>query len=90
MGGIIYTLIASASAMGSLNANTFATARLCVAASKRQYFPMILANMHLQPGEDESDYYKREHSGTASTITMLAVKFARATANLRLEEGVPM
>ena len=76
--------------MGSLNANVFATARLCVAASKRMYFPAILANMHLQPGEVESDYYERKLSGTASTVTRVVVKFASATANLRLVEEVPV
>lgn len=76
--------------MGALHANVFATARLCVAASQRAYFPAILANMHVQPGEEESDYYQRKLSGAASPIKMLVIKFAGATANVRLREGVPV
>ena len=47
------------SAMGALNANVFATAILCVTASRRGYFPRIFANMHYARGTSESDYYRR-------------------------------
>lgn len=89
-GGVLYSLISSASAMGALNASIFATARLCVAASKRQYFPMVLANLHLQPGEKESDYYERTLLRTPSVISKLVQSIASSTETLRLEDEVPV
>ena len=43
LGGLLCSLMISVSAMGALNANVFATGRLCVAASQRRYFPKILS-----------------------------------------------
>jgi solute carrier family 7 (L-type amino acid transporter), member 6 len=43
-GGVLFSIVVSMSAMGALNANVFATAKLCVSASHRNYFPPVLAN----------------------------------------------
>jgi solute carrier family 7 (L-type amino acid transporter), member 6 len=80
----------SASAMGALNANVFATARLCVAASKRSYFPGILANMHIRQGEEESEYYKRKLERSPTIIRKTISSFASLTNTLRIEKGVPV
>jgi L-type amino acid transporter 6 len=80
----------SASAMGALNANIFATARLCVAASKRSYFPGILANMHIRQEEEESEYYKRGLEGCPAIIRKTISSFASLTNTLRIEKGVPV
>jgi L-type amino acid transporter 6 len=76
--------------MGALNANVFATARLCVAASKRLYFPGILANMHLRQGEDESEYYETKLQGSPAVIRKTISSFARSTTGLRIDKGVPV
>ena len=80
----------SASAMGALNANVFATARLCVAASKRSYFPGILANLHIRQGEEESEYYERKFKGSPAIIRRTMSSFASSTNTLRIEKGVPV
>jgi solute carrier family 7 (L-type amino acid transporter), member 6 len=76
--------------MGALNANVFATSRLCVAASKRSYFPKILANLHVQSGDREVDYYEKKLRNTSSVIKGTVIKFATSTARLRFVDGVPM
>ena len=90
VGGMFYSLIASISAMGALNANVFATARLCVAAGKRSYFPPIFANLHSHPGEEEHEYYERKLRIAPTFIRNLMVIFGRYTAHLRLVEEVPV
>jgi solute carrier family 7 (L-type amino acid transporter), member 6 len=76
--------------MGALNANVFATARLCVAASKRSYFPGILANLHIRQGEDEWEYYERKLKGSPAIIRKTMSSFANSTNTLRIEKGVPV
>jgi hypothetical protein len=39
---VVFSLMIAASCLGALNANVYATATLCVAASHRGYFPSIL------------------------------------------------
>ena len=80
----------SASAMGALNANVFATARPVVAASNRNYFPGILANRHFSDVAKESDYYRGALAKIPSPLVTLIVKFAKATHTLRLEKQVPV
>ena len=46
--------------------------------------------MHLQPGQSESDYYEEKFSGVATAFKAPVIAFANITANLRLQEGVPM
>ena len=76
--------------MGSLNANVFATARLCVAASQRGYFPAILANLHIERGDNESTYYEKLLKGQPRLINNPLRKLATMTERLRLEQEVPM
>jgi hypothetical protein len=76
--------------MGALNSNVFATGRLVVAASNRNYFPGILANLHVTDGAKESDYYRRALAMCPSPLVTLIVRFAEATYTLRLEKQVPM
>jgi L-type amino acid transporter 6 len=76
--------------MGALNANVYATARLCVAASQRLYFPGILANMHIRQGEEESEYYERKLQGSSAVVRKTIASFASSTTTLRIEKGVPM
>jgi L-type amino acid transporter 6 len=80
----------SASALGALNVNVFATARLCVAASKRSYFPGILANMHIREGEEESEYYEKKLEGSPAILKKTMSSFASSTNTLRIEKGVPV
>ena len=67
-GALIYSLTIAASAMGAVNANIFATAALCVAASKQEYFPRVLANLHYSDGEDETSYYRHAFQNYPSPI----------------------
>jgi L-type amino acid transporter 6 len=76
--------------MGALNANVYATARLCVAASKRLYFPGILANMHIRQGEEESEYYERKLQGSSAVFRKTISSFANSTSTLRIEREVPV
>jgi len=80
----------SASAMGALNANVFATGRLVVAASNRNYFPGILANLHYSVGDKEPDYYRGAFSMLPNQLVSLIVRFAETTSTLRLEKQVPV
>ncbi|KAF6841688.1 large neutral amino acids transporter small subunit 1 [Colletotrichum plurivorum] len=54
--GLLFCLIVSVSAMGALNSNVFATAKLVVVASQRGYFPAVLANLHCSHEKDEAGY----------------------------------
>ncbi len=76
--------------MGALNANVFATARLCVAASRRRYFPSIFGNMHIEPGHSESEYYDMKLQKSFPAFRSLVRSFAESTADLRLQQRVPM
>ncbi|WDK12322.1 large neutral amino acids transporter small subunit 1 [Colletotrichum graminicola] len=52
--GLLFCLVVSVSAMGALNSNIFATAKLVVVASQRGYLPAILANLHCSQEKDEA------------------------------------
>lgn len=84
--GIVFSVVVSISALGSLNANVFATSKLCVAASHRAYFPRALANQHCSSAQDEADYLN----------DMLpfwrggGVWLAKLTEDLRWNQCVPM
>jgi len=73
-----------------LNANVFATGRLCAAASKRRYFPAILANLHYDRATREADYYRDVLHSFPLIIVDTIIKFAYWTADLRLVKEVPM
>ena len=73
-----------------MNVNVFTTGRLCVAASKRGYFPSILANLHYDRSTQEVDYYHQRLGFLPSSVVEPIACFAAWTADLRLEQGVPM
>ncbi|KAI1308785.1 amino acid/polyamine transporter I [Xylaria venustula] len=86
-GGLIFTIIVAISAMGAINANMFATAKLCVAASQRAYFPPMLANLHCCAAQDEEPYFRRQ---LAWPFRPPVLAFARLTRRLRWEHSVPV
>ena len=73
-----------------MNANVFATGRLCAAASKRRYLPAVLGNLHYDRATREADYYHESLQRFPSMIVKAAVMFADWTAHLRLVHEVPM
>ena len=89
-GAFIYSLVVSISALGALNANVFATGRLCAAAGKRCYFPGILSNDHFERNTAESTYYHRRLRRCSPGLVKAIVWFANWTFSLRLEKEVPM
>lgn len=76
--------------MGALNANVFSTARLCVAASHRSYFPRDLANLHCLSEKDEAEYLDRKLRVLPSLARTGVIKFAMWTEDLRWQRTVPM
>ena len=88
--GLLYSLVISMCALGALNVNVFATGRLCVAASKRGYFPGILANLHIAHSIPERDYYYRRLSSFPEIVVDYVAAFATQTADLRIQKEVPM
>ncbi|KAJ0117821.1 mino acid [Diaporthe amygdali] len=92
--GVVFSIVVSASALGALNANTFATARLCVAAAHRGYFPAVLANLHCRSEADEADCLEealvRLKRPGFSFLTTGVIWFAEATRELRWRKGVPV
>lgn len=89
-GSSLTSLAVAASAMGTMNANVFATAILCVAASQRSYFPRIFANLHVSEGENESFFYKRMFSQRLGVVRRFILAVAEQTSNLRLKRNVPV
>jgi amino acid transporter len=89
-GGLIASLIVATSALGALNAHAFATARLCVAAGQRQYFPSILANQHFQLDVPESEYYAEKLQRLPPALQHLILRFASMTVELRCVMEIPM
>ena len=83
-------MVVAISAMGALNANTFANGKLCAAASKRRYLPEVLGNMHHAAGIEESEYYERKLQRLPRSLSATAIRFAEATSDLRLVREVPM
>ena len=88
--GLLYSLAVAVSALGALNANTFATGRLCVAGSKRGYLPDILANLHMNHQTHERDYYERRLRSFPRFIIRHTVALAAWTAELRIEKEIPV
>jgi L-type amino acid transporter 6 len=89
-GGLLFSTIVSISAMGALNANVFATAKLCVSASRRSYFPPALANLHCASAKDEPGYLEHSLRGLPAPVRVVVVAFADATRQLRWGKAVPM
>ncbi|KAI1420628.1 amino acid/polyamine transporter I [Xylaria sp. FL1777] len=86
-GGLIFTIVVAISAMGAVNSNMFAVAKLCVAASQRAYFPPILANLHCSTARDEEPYFRR---ALAWPLRPPVLVFVRLTRRLRWERSVPV
>lgn len=84
--GIIFSVVVSLSALGSLNANIFATSKLCVQASLRTYFPRALANQHCASARDEADYLDETLPFCRGGVVLLA----KLTQDLRWNQAVPM
>lgn len=78
------------SALGSLNANLFATASLSVAASQRGYFPKVLGNIHCSSQVDEERLNDALRQRLGIYISYPIVKFSRLTARNRWEKNVPV
>ncbi|KAI1438745.1 amino acid/polyamine transporter I [Xylaria sp. CBS 124048] len=86
-GGVVFTIAVAISAMGAVNANMFAVAKLCVAASQRAYFPPVLADLHCSGAQDEAAYFRRVVPWPFRLPVLL---FARLTRRLRWEYSVPV
>ncbi|KAI1341999.1 large neutral amino acids transporter small subunit 1 [Xylariaceae sp. FL0016] len=85
--GLVFSFVVAISAMGALNANVFATSKLCVAASHRRYFPAILANLHCSTARDEAGYLDE----TIPPAFRFPVQvLARLTRSVRWERSVPI
>lgn len=80
----------SVSAMGALNANTFATAKLAVTASEVGYFPRILANLHAESAKEETAYLAEAMAWAPQPVGRVVEWFAASTRVLRWKEKVPM
>ncbi|ORY17794.1 large neutral amino acids transporter small subunit 1 [Clohesyomyces aquaticus] len=85
-----FSIIIAISALGAVNANVFATAKLCVAASHRHYFPRILANMHCNTMKEEDEYLETVLSSVPNWCRALICGFAKRTASLRWQKKVPI
>ncbi|KAI1126045.1 amino acid/polyamine transporter I [Nemania abortiva] len=86
-GAIVFTIVVAMSAMGAVNVNMFAVAKLCVVAAQRGYFPPILANLHCRTEQDETHYFRQI---LAWPFRLPALAFARLTRRLRWEHSVPV
>ncbi|KAH8652364.1 large neutral amino acids transporter small subunit 1 [Xylariales sp. PMI_506] len=85
--GLVFSVVVALSAMGALNANLFATAKLCVAAAHRRYFPAVLANLHCSSAHDEAEYLEQ----TIPWLFRLPIALlARLTRKLRWQQSVPI
>lgn len=89
-GGLIYSLVVSASSLGSLNANVFATGRLCVAASKSHYFPKILGNGHCPTRKEDLPSTKNALQSFPGFAISGMLWFAERTETLRWDKQVPV
>lgn len=86
-GGLIFSVVVAISAMGALNANLFATSKLCVAASHRNFFPSVLANLHCNTAHDEAAYLEQS---LPLVVRLPVLLLARMTRNLRWQRSVPI
>ncbi|KAI0532657.1 amino acid/polyamine transporter I [Xylaria digitata] len=86
-GGLIFTIGVAISAMGAVNANMFAVAKLCVAASRRAYFPQVLANLHCRTAQDEAPYFRR---ALAWPFRLPVLVLVRLTRRPRWEHSAPV
>ncbi|CAN8105770.1 unnamed protein product [Discula destructiva] len=84
--GVVFCVVVSISALGALNANVFATSKLCVAASHQDYFPRIIANLHCRSALDEANYLRE----TMPLFKRGGIWLANVTKDLRWNKAVPI
>jgi L-asparagine transporter-like permease len=89
-GAAFYSLVISASALGSLNATIFATGALFVAASNQGYFPKAFANKHCDSADVEAPLFRARFSVLPNWCQRPALYFIRATSTSRWEKRVPV
>ncbi|KAI1262440.1 amino acid/polyamine transporter I [Xylariaceae sp. FL1019] len=85
-GGIVFSIVVAISAMGAVNANMFAVAKLTVVAAQRAYVPPILANSRCETSSDEAAYLRRTWPWPLQVPVQV---FARQTRKLRCDQSVP-
>ncbi|KAI8174235.1 hypothetical protein KHU50_004484 [Colletotrichum sp. SAR 10_65] len=88
--GVLFSVIVSISAMGALNSNVFATAKLVVVASQRGYFPAVLANLHCSNEKDEAGYVDEQLSALPRLLGGPIKGFVSWTQNRRWRRNVPI
>ncbi|KZL68063.1 large neutral amino acids transporter small subunit 1 [Colletotrichum tofieldiae] len=88
--GLLFCLVVSVSAMGALNSNVFATAKLVVVASHRGYFPAILANLHCGHEKDEAGCVDEYLSSLPRLVKGPITGFLSWTQNRRWRGNVPV
>lgn len=89
-GGTVYSLVVSASCLGALNANVFATGRLIVAASKNHYFPKFFGNDHCSAREEDSLSTRKALQRFPALVSAGILWFAERTETLRWDKKVPI
>lgn len=89
-GAFLYSIAVSMSAMGALNSNVFATAKLAVKASEVGYFPEIWGNKHVGIARDEDSYLDDALSRLPPFISSPLKRCAAWTRKLRWQAGVPV
>jgi len=87
---VLFSVVVSVSALGALNSNVFALAKICVAASQRGYLPRILANLHCASAKEEAGYLGRLLSALPAALRGGVVAFSDWTQRLRWQGSVPM
>lgn len=76
-----------------MNANVFAIGRLAAAAAERGYIPQIFAghkNTGMSAEEEEAGLRASMQKHWPALAVLYVTKCVKATARLRLEEGVPL
>ena len=87
---MIYAVIVSVSALGALNANVFATGRLCVTASKDGYFPSFVGNYHVASKELDAAATKRALQRMPRFLSLPVLGVAKKTETLRWDYQTPV
>ncbi|WYZ38682.1 hypothetical protein EsH8_III_000596 [Colletotrichum jinshuiense] len=88
--GLLFCLVVSISAMGALNSNVFATAKLVVVASQRGYFPAVFANLHCTHEKDEASFIDEYLSALPRFVKGPIRGFLSWTQNRRWRRNVPV
>ena len=83
-------MVVSTSSLGSLNANVFATSKLCVAASRSHYFPRILGNGHCASRAEDAAFTKLALRNFPALAVSALLWFAKSTEALRWDKQVPV